>query len=282
MKKLALLATPLFALGLMSCGSSNDSPSTTAPAAYTDVSAANLTTSDKAFLAKLQSASSAFGAISQSTKRDNKSTGAVGARKLDLFDGTCASPRILHEEFWELGDSTVDSTTVGARRFVVDDTTTTYDAITGADITCDYEAMFNATGGTREVFRQAMVEGDLLTTSMSGTSLSKTNYVDSTWEITFSMKGKVRYKDGFTLTLDSAYDRMVMKMNDFTSEPAPTDLYYHVIFDGYPYSAVLRYNKTLDAIQGDIVRGGERIGTMRVYRDDRMEVLDLDGKAITP
>ena len=79
---------------------------------------------------------------------------------------------------------------------MIDDTTTIYDFATGADVTCSDSSMGN--GKTRQVFRQAMQEGELLTTSMGGTFVvdSKFDFNDfSSWEMEFTltMKGKVFY-----------------------------------------------------------------------------------------
>ncbi len=286
MKKIALLALPLLGLGMAGC--SNDSGSNSpAAASYTDVKGSDLTPADRAFLAKLQTSADAFGAISKSSKRseDASPTGIAG-RRLELG---CTSPRIMHEEFWELGDSSVPEGTIGAKKFILDDTTTSYDLATGADITCDDS---RTSGSSRDVFRQAMKEGDLLTTSMGGTAIveqqgafdytNPESFANVKMIFTLNMKGTVKYVNGFTLDLDSAYVHDVIDFANPDEEGRNMDAYYHVNFVGTAYSSGMRYNKTTDALEGDIVRGGERIGTMKVFRDDRMEVLDLDGKAIAP
>jgi hypothetical protein len=281
MKPLALLALSTLALGLAACDSGSGSSSATG--STTDVKTSDLTAADKAFLAKLGGTADAFGALQQSSNRGNAANGAIAARKASFLDSTCTSPQITHDVFWELGSADVDSGTPGARRVSVDDTTAVYDVASGTDVTCDVEAQFSGSAGTRSVFKQAMIEGDLLTTSTNGTFFSRTDTAARIWEMRFSMKGRIRYTDGFTLVVDSASASFQESFADNSAEdPTPADLYYHLTFDGYPYTAVLRYDKTDNSIVGDVLRGNSRIGTMKVLRDDSMKVLDLDGNPINP
>lgn len=280
MNKSSLLALSMLALGLSACF--DDSGTSSSP--YNDVKASDLTPGDRVFLSTLAANGAGFGALNKSSERMEKSTSEPMAfRKLSSFLPDCSSPQITHDVFWELGDSTYEDSLHGGRKIVIDDTTTIYDFATGADVTCSDSSMGN--GKTRQVFRQAMQEGELLTTSMGGTFVvdSKFDFNDlSSWEmeITLTMKGKVFYTNGFTLDVDTAYahDKFSLANPDGTSEEA----YYHVNFVGYAYSSGMRYDKASDALVGDVVRGSERIGTMKVFEDDRMEVRDLDGKLIAP
>lgn len=286
MKMIALLALPLLGLSMIGC--SNDSGSSSpAASSYNDVKGSDLTAADRAFLAKLRTSAEAFGAISKSSKRsEDASPTGISGRRLELG---CTSPRIMHDEFWELGDSSVPEGTIGAKKFIIDDTTTSYDLTTGADITCDE---FRTNASSRDVFRQAMQEGDLLTTSMGGTFIMEQqgefDYLNPEPSanvkliFTVNMKGTIKYVNGFTLDLDSAYVHEVEDLANPDDEARNMEAYYHVNFVGTAYSSGMRYNKATDVLEGDIVRGNERIGTMKVFRDDRMEVLDLDGKAIVP
>jgi hypothetical protein len=171
---------------------------------------------------------------------------------------------------------------------IVDDTLTTYDLITGADITCDPTASMS---GSKQVSHQSMQEGSLLTTSTSGTTFwhvtgnlqnvqSAADLANIAFDLTAYFKGTVTYTSGFTLLLDTAYIHASGKFTD--TGAGINEAYYHVSFQGYPYSSGMRYNAASDALEGDVVRDSSRIGTMKVYNDDRMEVKDLDGNTISP
>jgi len=248
-----------------------------------------LTDGDRTFLAKLAASADGFVAISKTGSKAESSvnfTAAAGRRMADTT--TCTSPLITHEITFELGDSVATDSFPGSSRVIIDDTTTTFDLTTGADLTCDPGASMN---GTKEVFREAMQEGTLLVTSMSGTTYSRitgdllniqsaADLAKISFDLTAYMKGTVTYTNGFALLLETAYIHASGKFSDTAFGIG--EAYYHVKFSGYPYSSGMRYNAATDALEGDIVRDSSRIGTMKVFKDDRMEVKDLDGNAISP
>ena len=285
MKYSTILAAGFLSLGLSGCFDT----ASTAPSPYNDVKGSALTTSDRDFLAQLASKADAFTSMSKSGSSAASSANPFSsgsARAMAAIPG-CTSPTITHEVDWELGDSVATDSFPGSVRNTYDDTTTKYD-LAGVNITCDDAASVNA---YREVSRQSGVEGDLLTSFMASTSevhingdftniTATTNFASFTLDFTATLKGTVRYTNGFTLEIDTAYFHMAGPL--LALDPKGFEAYYHVNFTGYPYSSGLRYDRANDVLAGDIIRGNDRIGTMKVFNDDHMEVKDLDGKLITP
>lgn len=283
MKASTLLACSILSIGLTACfDSSTSSPSQ--PSNLNDVKGTGLTTDDRAFLSKLASSADAFTAISKSGMQSANSTGGLsGAARRMAGSQTCASPEIIHDIFWELGDSSSPDSIAGGRKIILDDTTTRYD-LSGKDITCDPMATLS---GYTEVFRQAMREGDLLTTSMGGTTVNHTtgdisNIQGMTWDMSAYLKGVVSYTNGFTLELDTGYLRASGNYDYDHPAFGIDDAFYHVNFRGYPYSSGMRYDKASEALVGDVVRGTDRIGVMKLFQNDSLAVLDLDGNLIRP
>jgi len=293
MKASTLLVFSILSLGLAAC-SDDTSSAPTAPAAaspYTDVKAANLTASDRSFLAKLAANADAFSVLSKSGQKAGNSASsnpAEAGRSLASI-AACTSPLITKEVDWELGDSVSTDSFPGSIRNIYYDTLTRFDLATGTvNITCNDSASMN---GYKEVSRQSNVEGDFLTSFWTGVSLihingdftkvtSLADLANFTFDLTATMKGTVQYTNGFNLEIDTAYFHVAGPLMGL--DPKNFDAYFHVNITGYAYSSDLRYNKTTHVMTGDVVRGSDRIGTMTVYENDSLAVKDLDGNLIKP
>lgn len=288
MKSSALFALTILGLGLSGCF---DSSSSTAPSPYNDVKGSALTTSDRSFLVELASKADAFASVgkTQSNAASSANPFSLGsARSLAAIPG-CTSPIITREVDWELGDSVSVDSFPGSVRNTYIDTSYKLDLETGTvNITCDDSA---TSAGYREVSHQSAEEGTILTSFMNSTAVvryggaltqmtSLADFQKITFDFTATLKGVVRYTNGFGLEIDTAYFHIAGPILGL--DPKGFDAYYHVNFTGYPYSSGLRYDKANDWLAGDIVRGNDRIGTMKVFNDDRMEVRDLDGNLIQP
>lgn len=288
MKASTLFAFSILSIGLTACF--DDSSSSTAPSPYTDVKSADLTTGDKSFLARLAGSADAFSAMSKSSQKAGNSAGesTLGTARALATTTPCTTPTITTESDWELGDSVSVDSFPGSHHVTWTDTTRRVDLATGTvDLTCDESASM---AGYKEFSSQSSVEGNLLTSYWKSINIFKVNgdvsaitsmedFAKLTMELTSTMKGVVAYTDGFTLDIDTANFHVAGPLLGL--DPKGFDAWFHVNFRGYAYSSTMTYDKVNDILQGDVVRGSDRIGTVKVYNDDRMEVKDLDGKLIT-
>lgn len=283
--KPALLAISCAAALLASCdggssatGPSNGSGTTTGQ----DVAATDLSSADKAFLAKLAGAKDGFAAMKEAGNSKEVGISGVGlGRRLDLA-GTCTSPGITNDTSWTVnGVDVFDGSVDGAVLNVVQDTTTMFDAASGRDITCDYEAQSQG-NPVRFVFRQAMIEGNLLTTHMYAEFLEA--FDGTNGSVKGAMHGTVKYNNGFTLLIDTAIIDFSFSIDHEAEAAVYNTMQYKIRFEGYPYSTVLNFSASADGgmLVGDVIRDNSRIGIMKVFNDDRMEVRDLSGNLITP